>query len=515
MRFGTPIHRDIHRHPTILLLLLLLLGILSACSSSRQAYRPDKKYSPRQLQHDFDIFRGILEQRHPSLYWYSPRTVMDSAFDAARQQLQDSLTEFEFRKILAPVTALIQCGHTSIGPSRAYSKYLDTLSRRSHFPFSIKTWNDTTVLVTGRTPALRDRRGLVIDSLNGHRMASLLDSLRLYIPADGGNRIAQDQLLSTGSYFGNLYTAVFGWERSYRLAYHDSTGAAGTLLVQQAPPVRDSARARSSGRRDSSRSRPVREPRQKIRQRERSFQLHPEQGYALMELNSFASKLTLKRFFRRSFRSLDRQKIPRLIIDLRLNGGGRVDIANDLTRYLAARSYRMADSLFAVSLGSRYSRYIEFDFWSRLFIGLVTRKKEGRYHYRYYERHRFKPRKRHHFDGEIYLLSGGRSYSATVLTLAILKGQSNVRILGEPSGGAAYGSSAWLLPKASLPATGIRLRLPLFRLVIDRQQPHDGSGVRPDINVGPSVEAIRGGRDYKMEKLMQLLKLAPVPGSLR
>ena len=44
-----------------------------------------------------------------------------------------------------------------------------------------------------------------------------------------------------------------------------------------------------------------------------------------------------------------------------------------------------------------------------------------------FERHYFKPRKKHHFDGNIYLLTGGNSFSATTLVLKALQGQSNVK----------------------------------------------------------------------------------------
>jgi hypothetical protein len=48
--------------------------------------------------------------------------------------------------------------------------------------------------------------------------------------------------------------------------------------------------------------------------------------------------------------------------------------------------------------------------------------------------------------------------------------------------------------------------LPLFRLVIDKNIPKDGRGVQPEIEVTPTVEAIRRGADYKMEKVMELIR---------
>ncbi|HZI54207.1 MAG TPA: hypothetical protein VFD56_10905, partial [Chitinophagaceae bacterium] len=64
------------------------------------------------------------------------------------------------------------------------------------------------------------------------------------------------------------------------------------------------------------------------------------------------------------------------------------------------------------------------------------------------------------------------------------------------------------IPDATLPVTGIRFRLPLFRLVINKNIPKDGKGIQPEIEVKPTVDAIRRGADFKMEKVMELINAA-------
>ena len=78
--------------------------------------------------------------------------------------------------------------------------------------------------------------------------------------------------------------------------------------------------------------------------------------------------------------------------------------------------------------------------------------------------------------------------------------------MGEETGGGAYGNTAWLIPDLTLPETGIRFRLPLFRLVIDKDIPKDGRGVQPEVIAMPTTEAIRRGADFKMDKVMELIK---------
>ncbi|HUR10924.1 MAG TPA: S41 family peptidase, partial [Flavitalea sp.] len=127
------------------------------------------------------------------------------------------------------------------------------------------------------------------------------------------------------------------------------------------------------------------------------------------------------------------------------------------------------------------------------------------FHFGYFERHYFKPRKRNHFNGNVYLITGGNSFSATTLFVQALKGQDNVLIVGEETGGGAYGNTAWMIPDVKLPHTRIKFRLPKFRLVMNSDLVKEGRGVKPDLEVLPSIESIRYGIDMKVEVVRHLI----------
>jgi C-terminal processing protease CtpA/Prc len=138
---------------------------------------------------------------------------------------------------------------------------------------------------------------------------------------------------------------------------------------------------------------------------------------------------------------------------------------------------------------------------------MTAKKKDGKYHFGYFERHYFKPKKHNHYDGEVYILTGGNSFSATTLFVSAVWRQDNVTVVGEETGGGAYGNSAWLIPDATLPNTRVRFRLPIFRLVINKDVPKNGRGVQPEIPSFPTVDAVRRGTDYKLDKVMELINL--------
>ena len=112
---------------------------------------------------------------------------------------------------------------------------------------------------------------------------------------------------------------------------------------------------------------------------------------------------------------------------------------------------------------------------------------------------------KHKYEGKVYLLTGGYSFSATTLFAASVKGQENVMIIGEETGGGYYGNNGVFIPEMILPNTDVRVRLPLYRIVNNKNFPKNGSGVMPDLEVKPTAETIRLNKDPKMEKALELI----------
>jgi C-terminal processing protease CtpA/Prc len=145
-------------------------------------------------------------------------------------------------------------------------------------------------------------------------------------------------------------------------------------------------------------------------------------------------------------------------------------------------------------------------FWYGMLVSLVTTKdKDGKYHFRYFEKHYNYPKKNNHYEGQVFILIGGNSFSATTLFAGDLKGQKNVTLVGEETGGGYYGNTAWIIPDVTLPNTGLRFRLPRFRMVIDKDRVKNGRGIMPDVWAVPTVDAIRDGIDFKAMKVKELI----------
>jgi len=477
--------------------------LLFSCSVSNHGYTPGKKYGLTSLQKDYALFRNILEESHPSLYWFTSKDSMNYYFDNGYSQLKDSMTEPEFRKILAFVASKIKCGHTSVKSSRQFANYIDTLPQKI-FPLSVKVWPDSVAVVANinrRDSALR--RGTLIKSINGIPIQQLTDTFFQYMVTDGNALTGKYQSLSNRGSYGSLYRTVFGLKDSLSISYLDSVGDEKETSLLLFDPSKDTSfRNFSAGITRATRD----EVRTTILLNTRHLQIDTTLSSAYMMVNTFARGNKLRRFFKECFTELEERKIKHLVIDVRSNGGGDASLSTLLTKYLIDHKFKLADSLYAVKRSSEYGKYVEknFVYWTAMQF-ITKKKKDGKYHFGYFERHYFHPKKNRHYDGNIYILTGGNSFSATTLFASALKGQSNVLLIGEETGGGAYGNTAWMIPDVTLPNTKVRFRLPKFRLVMDKDAVHAGRGVMPDIEVAPTIETIRLGIDPKIEKVRQMI----------
>jgi len=482
--------------------LFAVLLLLSGCASSLKSINPNKKFSPEELREDYTLLRKMLEDVHPSLYWYTPKDSMNYYFDQGYQKIQDSMTEPGFRTLLSYVLARINCGHTSSRYSSDYNRFLE-IARLKSFPLSVKIWQDTMVVTANlnRKDSIL-KRGTPILRINGRRQQDIVDSLSKYLSSDGYNNVAKYQQLSNRGTFASWYKNIYGLTDKFTIEYLDSNGAVASTVVPLYDPAKDTMAFRGAP--------PVKLSKKEIKKQRRfltrNLQVDTVMNTGFMTLASFSRGNDLGSFFRRSFKLLEKRKIEHLVIDVRGNGGGDASLSTLLTRYLADHSFKIADSLYATRRSTNYSKYIEKQFLYWVAMQFVTnRHSDKKYHFGYFERHYFKPKRKHHYDGKVYLLTGGNSFSATTLFASALKGQKNVLIVGEETGGAAYGNTAWMIPDARLPNTKMGFRLPKFRLVMNRHGEKNGRGVQPDVFAGPSVKAIKEGVDYKIEKVRELI----------
>ncbi|MBZ5859052.1 S41 family peptidase [Flavihumibacter profundi] len=486
--------------------LLPVIICFFGCGISHPAFNADKKYPLPELQRDYTIFRNILQESHPSVTWYTPADSMQYYFDWGYRQLKDSMTEPQFRTVLTYVISKIHCGHTSTRYSKKYIHYLDT-ARLPIFPVSIKVLDNDTVVLNNTLKRKNATlpKGTILTSFDGKPFREVIDSIGQFIPSDGYNESYLRQAVSNRGAFGSWLRLLRGWKSSYELGFIDSTGREQTTIFSLIEP-----RPKDTIKRivipDLTERLNRRERREERLYEARSLQIDTGLSTAYMTVNTFNNGNQLHSFFKSSFRELRKERIQHLIIDIRSNGGGNVNHSTYLTKMLVDKPFKIADSLYASNKRSKYGRYIQYNGITGIFMSFITKKKsDGKYHFGYYERHVFKPVNKNHYKGNVYVLTGPNSFSAATIFARAVKGQKNIMLVGEETGGGNYGNTAWFIPNVTLPETGIRFRLPKFRLVIDKDTEKNGRGVIPDIVIPPTRSSLIQNRDLKVEKVRELI----------
>lgn len=488
--------------PAVLWVPVLLL--LFSCAGTKN-YSPSKKYAQKALQEDYSLLREILEKKHPSLYWYTPQDSMNYYFDKYYAAIKDSMTEPQFTwHILAPLVDKINCGHTSVGSSKAYRKWLEGKTLPS-FPLFFKVWNDT-MAVSGNLNR-RDsifKRGTIVTAVNGLTTKQLIDRIFSYLPQDGyANNLNYIRMSANFPYY---HRNIFGLSNKYRVTYLDKNGVEKTTDVPLWAPVRDTSKRPADSIKRPKPPKPPKVPKEKRLERLRTFTIDSSGLMATMTLNTFSNG-RLRTFFRQSFKKMREQKIPNLILDVRSNGGGKVMTSTLLTRYLSRTNFKVADSVYSKTRGvGPYGKYIKGGFLNSIEMFFISKKKsDGQYHIGHLERKVYKPKKKNHYDGKVYVLINGPSFSATSLMCNTLKGQKDILLVGEETGGGWHGNNGIMIPDIKLPHTKTTVRLPLFRLIQYKHVPKTGTGVLPDWYIGTSYDALIKGYDYKVKEVKEYI----------
>ncbi|MEO7443987.1 MAG: S41 family peptidase [Ferruginibacter sp.] len=483
-----------------LVFIFLLLPFLPACTVTKNN-AATHKYPRNSLQSDFLLLQNILEAKHPSLYWYTPKDSMDQYFAQYYAAIEDSMTELQFAwKILAPVVDKIHCGHTSLSMSKPYSRWAEG-KRQPSFPLYFKVWNDTMAVTANlnRKDSIFNR-GTLVTAINGVNNADMISHIFSFLPEDGHAENVNYMRLSGN--FPYFHRNIYGLDSTYKVNYIDSAGNPAMAKVKAWFPPKDSLKKDSLAKIEKPKKPKV--PKEKRLKRYRSLDYDSTGKIAVMTLNSFSNG-QLRRFWRRSFREMREKKIENMILDLRLNGGGKVGLSTLLTRYISHQPFKVADTLTTNSRClSPYTKYIKGHFLNNIELWFIAHKKsDGQYHLSHLEKKLYEPKKNNHYSGTVYVLTTGITFSASSLFCNAVKAQDNIIIAGEETGGGWYGNNGIMIPDVTLPHTGLRMRLPLFRLVQYKHVLFKGTGVLPDIFIPPNYPALLQNVDFKMKTVLQ------------
>lgn len=453
-----------------------------------------------EMKEEFLLLKNCLEKHHPSLYAYTDRQNLELVYNRSLDKIRDSMSADIFAyAVIAPYLSAIKCGHTSVSISKQQQTFLRQHPKPS-FPLYLRFLGDT--IMVFRNMRLKDsilKKGTIIKAINGMDADSLKRRMFEHFPMDGYAETVNFARLNNN--FPYYFRMVFGADSTFIIQFISEEGGFSTLRIPAFLPA-----SPDKNQQVQKKNPPVVKS---IPPAERSLRLDTASAVGFLHLSNFDHPVKTHRFIRKSFKALAKNDIRHLIIDLRTNGGGVIDNEVFLARHLRKTPFRVADSAVAIRRTLRGNRKYFRNEWinEALMRFLTTKDQTGRYHMsRYWEKRDFKPVRRNFFNGQVYIMTGGMTFSAATLFCNTMKGQPRTTLIGEETGGGRYVNNGLLIPDFVLPNSKNKVRIPLFRLVPDKNAPNIGRGVMPDIHVTPTTQSIKKGYDPVLLTTLSLIK---------
>jgi hypothetical protein len=477
----------------------IFLWAISSTAQSQISNSPSQeaKHTRAELRQDFAILRAALEEGHAGLYRYSTRKEMDMAFDRALKEIDRDMTTAEFYAVVTSLSNNIKCGHTQIVLPKESRKYLEENGKQ--LPLKVRFIDGRAFVLASVNSKIEPGSELL--SINGRRVHDVAESILRHLPGDGD--IETGKYRALGDKFGWYYFLFVEKTESFAISYLDpfhrnleTTLAGLTGKELKASLQFNNAQAASDGK-------PWR------------YELMSSPGVARLKVETFAPPengidgQTFVQFLESSFRKVASDKIEDLILDLRGNDGGE-DYGPTMYSYIADGEFDVYSSVEAATdrlpLISRYSK-LSADFQTN-FASQLQPSNGGRFlvskQSQYYIPTQHPSTAS--YRGKVWVLVDGEVFSSGTVFCSLAKSHKRGTFVGEETGGAYQGFNAGELVVITLPASQLRVVIPLLRFTITTGPvPNARRGILPDKSVQPSLENMLQGGDAELPFTLKLI----------
>lgn len=504
--------------------------ILFSCTSVKKLNYivSEKKHTPTELKADVDYAYNLLTKGHPGVYWYIKKEQLAFKFDSLKASLVTPLTTKELYLKLAPLVAEINCGHTRlILVTKKLNKFeKDSLEKlgKPIQQMGYKVIDDKLYITTLNKKINLAKKGDEILAINNIPTKEILDNISKNYASDGYNKTFKTAVLNRA--FPSWYTAIY--ENSDTLAYQlrqiDSVFNL-TLTTIKKEEKKDSLLVKKAVVKMSKDSLLAKKKlaleKKRLRYKGSDENKKPILDFRFLEKDSSVAYLKIKsfsfpyanfnRFYKESFILLKKGKTKNLILDLRDNGGGSLAACRDLFSYLVDKDFTY---LKAAEINNKFNPYWQGKGFGNAVSGLayeittsrlLERGSNGEHQVKFKGT---KPLKAHenNYDGKLYVLINGYSFSASSLLSSNLKQIKRATFVGQETGGGFNGCVAGRIPVLSLPSSKLKLRMGMFPVIPNAYTETVGRGIFPDQEIETTIDDVIKGKDKELDWVLQTIK---------
>ncbi|MCC8619448.1 S41 family peptidase [Xanthomonas vesicatoria] len=440
---------------------LAALALLTAPAMPAVAATPASIISAADLRADLHTVIEAIEKNHPDLEHRVDKAALDRTTKSIERELDRPMDRTQAWSVLAQLNPVLADGHLLIGlPDWRASAAAATEQGAPWFPFEVSSEASGHLrLIALLGGAQSADAGRFVSRINGVPAKEVVRTL--LNRTHGDTPSARAALLSQRWWL--FYSKVYGTPATFNLEFADRRGREQLAASRKVLPA--------VLQRDAS--------------FERLFRCEIRSAGAVLTVSTFSwpDKARFFAFTEACFTKMARERVRRLVIDIRANGGGDDDMWRDgILRYIADQPYRH---------GSRYIKRVLTPGPGELAGQLVEGTIES-----VTEPATGEPAR---FMGEVSVLVGPLTYSSAVLFSNVVQDYrfGNVVGVGRSVRTRQTGGVKTLI----LPNTGLLLSYPRF--VLDRpsgaQRPKwltpDRQTADDPLNPEAAIDALLGTKD--------------------
>ncbi len=478
--------------------------------------------SAEDLKKDVDFAHQKLEELHPNLYWYIPKKELAYKFDSLKTTIQKPLKPNEFFQKLAPIIAKIKEGHLRLysAEKKLTRKEIKDLKNQkgllSRYNFII---DNNQIFVKDNADKMPNMNvGTEILKITDIPIKDLLQKYNPIVNSDGDNTTFQKY--SMARRWPIFFTAEYGILDSVKIEAKYQNEVKTFYIYREKISKEERKKTKEKNKKlTKSETGKTKDYNIVTQSFNRDLQFPTKDStIAYMKIKTFSGTYSRK-FYQQSFEKIKKSPAKYMILDVRDNLGGSLSEINNLYSYLVSEKFKFINDIEVTSRSSMFhANYfsdiptlikplaaITYPFYL-VGTALSIKKKDDKFYIRNNDFFPLNKPKKNNFDGKVFVLINGSSFSASSIISSKLKDDKRAFLVGEETGGANDGTVAGRYSTEKLPHSKLKLPIGLMLIQPNIQLTETRKGVLPDQEIILSLAEVLQKKDLQLEWIMNKIK---------